>query len=410
MRLLVRLFFVEAIRALARHKGRTALTMLGITIGVATLIWVVAVESAGSARAEEALRSVGVNLVQIEAGSRNINGVRTGSHSTTTLMPEDADAIRREVPLIKSVSENVDGNVQLVAGDQNWKTHFRGVSPEYIDIKRWQMAEGAFLTDDNVRRTESVVVIGETVRQQLFPSTDPVGQVVRVNNRFLFQVIGVLAPKGQSGSGQDQDDTIVIPWTTAQKKIRGKNNVSLDDIYLSAVSMEEANPASDAVTALLRQRHHLRSDQEDDFNIRRPDEVIKAATQTSETLKVLLIMLASIALLVGGIGIMNVMLASVTQRTNEIGVRVAVGATAAAIQLQFLGEAVILSLLGGLLGIPLSMVGSFFIAQLLGWPLTLSPQAAMLAVTCSGFVGIVSGFYPAWRASRLDPIAALRNG
>jgi putative ABC transport system permease protein len=409
MRLFVRLFFVEAVRALARHKGRTALTTLGITIGVATVIWVVAVGDAGSARAENALKDLGDNLVWIEAGSRNINGVRSGSHSMTTLVPEDANAIRREVPLIKSVSENVDGTVQVIAGDQNWTTHFRGVSPEYLDIKRWKMAEGAFLTDDNVRRTESVLIIGETVRQKLFPSTDPVGQVVRVNNRFLFQVIGVFAPKGQSGSGQDQDDTIVVPWTTAQKKIQGKNKLQLDDILCSAVSTVAVNPAIDEVSRLLRQRHNLRSGQEDDFNIRRPDEVIKAAIQTSDTLELLLITLALIALLVGGIGIMNVMLASVTQRTNEIGVRIAVGATAAAVQAQFLGEAVVLSLLGGLLGIPLSMAGSFLIAQLLGWPLTLSPQAAVLAVACSGVVGIFSGFYPAWRASRLDPIAALRN-
>jgi putative ABC transport system permease protein len=407
LRLYARLFFTEALRALARHKGRTALTALGSMIGVGTMIWVVAVGEAGTTRAEEELRNLGDNLVWIEAGSRNVNGVRTGTHGTTTLTPEDAEAVKREIPLIKSASENVDGSVQIVTGNRNWNTRYRGVSPEYVHIKRWRMAEGAFLSDDHVQHIDSVAVLGETVRRQLFGATDPLGRLIRVNN-MTFQVIGVLAPKGQSGSGQDQDDTILMPWTTAQKKIRGRNYGWLDDILCSAVSRETVNPAIDEVTALLRQRHHIRPGEDDDFNIRRPDEVINASIQASTTLEILLIALAAIALLIGGIGIMNVMLASVLQRTNEIGLRMAVGATARAVQIQFLGEAVILSLLGGVLGVPLSVTSSFLITQLLGWPISLSWKAAALAVTCSGTVGVFAGSYPAWKASHLDPITALR--
>jgi len=408
MRLRARLFFAEAVRALGRHKGRTILTALGVMIGVATVIWVVAVGEAGSARAKDELRNLGENFVWIEAGSRNVNGVRTGSHGTTTLTPEDAAAIRREVPLIRSVSENVDGTVQVIGGNGNWRTRYRGVSPEYPRIKRWRIASGAFFTDDDVHRMASVAVLGETVRRQLFGGADPVGSVLRVNN-MAFQVIGVLAPKGQSGSGQDLDDTVLMPWTTAQTKIRGRGFTWLDDVLCSAVSMEAVNPAIDAVTALLRQRHEIRSGDDDDFNIRRPDEVIKASIEASKTLEILLVTLASISLGIGGIGIMNVMLASVVQRTNEIGVRMAVGATASAVQFQFLGEAVLLSLLGGALGVPLSLAGSFLIVELLGWPIAISWKAAALAVACSAGVGVLAGFYPAWRASRLDPVEALRN-
>jgi putative ABC transport system permease protein len=402
-----RLFFAESVRALSRHKGRTALTALGSMIGVGTMIWVVAVGEAGKARAEEALHNLGDNLVWIEAGSRNVNGVRTGTHGTSTLTPEDADAIRREMPLIKSVSEHVDGMVQVVSSTSNWSTRYRGVSPEYLEIKRWKVAEGGFLTEDHVRHMESVAVLGETVRRRLFGPVDPVGKLVRVNN-MVFLVIGVLAPKGQTGSGHDQDDTIMMPWTTAQTKIRGRNSDYLDDILGSAVSMEAVNPAVDAATSLLRQRHHIGSGDQDDFNIRRPDEVMKASIQSSTTLQILLVALASISLLIGGIGIMNVMLASVMQRTNEVGLRLAVGATPGAVRVQFLGEAVLLSLVGGVLGVPLSLAGSFLITLVLGWPITLSWKAAALAVVCSGAVGVIAGFYPAWKASRLDPITALR--
>ena len=253
------------------------------------------------------------------------------------------------------------------------------------------------------------MVIGETVKKQLFGVASPVGDVIRVKG-VVFQVIGVLAPKGQSGAGQDQDDVIMMPWTTSQKKLKGKGFEWLDDILCSATSREAVNPAVDAITALMRQRHHIRAGEDDDFNIRRPDEVLKAQVETSRTLEMLLICLASISLLVGGIGIMNVMLASVAQRISEIGLRLAVGATQAAVYLQFLGEAVMLSLFGGVLGVFFSVGGSFLIERMLGWSLSTPPQAAVLAVVFSVAVGVFFGFYPAWRAAQLDPIEALRNG
>jgi putative ABC transport system permease protein len=398
---------VEAVRSLSRHKGRTSLSALGITIGVAAVIWAAGIGEAGAARARQALEDLGENFVWIEAGSRNVAGVRTGSHGTTTLTPADAEAIRREIPLVKSVSENVDGTVQLAHGALNWTTRFRGISPEYADIKRWRLARGTFFTDSQITHAESVVVIGETVRQRLFGAADALGQTVRVN-AFPFQVIGVLAPKGQTASAQDQDDTVLMPWTSAQRKLRGRSVTWLDDIVCSAVSPQAVDAAISRISALLRQRHQVPPGGEDDFNIRRPDEAIKAQIQASQTLETLLIVLASISLLIGGIGIMNVMLASVLQRTNEIGVRIAVGATPGAVQLQFLGEAVMLGLLGGACGLVLSACGSTVIADVLGWRIDMTPQAALLAVGCSVLVGVSSGFYPAWKASHLDPIAALR--
>ncbi|HTN44448.1 MAG TPA: ABC transporter permease [Nitrospiria bacterium] len=408
LRLWARLFCSEAIHALARHKMRTGLTALGVMVGVSAVIWVVAIGQAGMERTEAELQKLGNNLIWIEAGSRNINGVRNGTYGTTTLTPEDAEAIRREVPLIVSVSENTDGTLQAVYRNRNWFTHYRGVSPEYTGIKLWQVAEGSFFTRDQVQHIESVAVIGETVRRELFGASNPIGEVLRIQGS-LFKVVGVLTAKGSSGWGQDQDDIIMMPWTTALKKIGGQGITWLDDIVCSAASREAVNPAIEAVTALIRQRHHIRPGEPDDFNIRRPDEVIKAQIRQSRTLEWLLTSIASISLLVGGIGIMNVMLASVAQRTAEIGLRVAVGATPWAVQIQFLGEAVMLSLFGGVLGVLLSFVGDFFIEGILGWPLSTSPQGALLAVLFAVAVGVFFGFYPAWRASRLDPIAALRN-
>jgi putative ABC transport system permease protein len=402
-----RVFCVEALRALARHKLRTALTTLGITIGVAAVIWAVAIGEGGAARARQILDDLGDSFVWIEEGARSVNGLRIGSHSTTTLTPEDADAIRREVPLVKRVSENVDGSVQLIGPERNWATHYRGIAPEYADIKRWRMASGAFFTDDQVLHAESVAVIGETVRARIFGSAEPVGAVIRLNG-FPFQVIGVLAPKGQSATGQDQDDTVMVPWTSAQRKLKGRAYTWLDDIVCSAVSLEAVDEAIAQITSLLRQRHHLQAGEEDDFNVRRPDAAIKAQIEASETLETLLVALASISLFIGGIGIMNVMLASVLQRTNEIGVRIAVGATPLDVQVQFLGEAVMLSLIGGVLGLAVAAAGSWLFTDLVGWRVTMPPSAALLAIGCSAAAGVASGFYPARKASRLDPIVALR--
>ena len=407
LRLWARLFCVESLRSIARHKLRSGLSALGITIGVTAVIWAVGIGEAGAARARQALDDLGENFVWIEAGSRNVAGLRTGTHGTTTLTPQDADAIRRELPHLKAVSENVDGVVQVVRGDRNWRTRYRGVSPDYADIKRWRLSWGSFLTDRQVAHAESVVVIGETVRQRLFGEADGLGGYIRVN-AFPFQVIGVLAPKGQTATGSDQDDTIMMPWTSAQRKLRGRNVTWLDDVVCSAVSPQAVDDAIADVKALLRQRHGIPSGREDDFNLRRPDEALKAQLQASQTLEALLVVLASISLLIGGIGIMNVMLASVLQRTHEIGVRVAVGASPRAVQLQFLGEAVMLGLLGGAPGVLVGALGSTLVGRALGWRIDVPWHAALLAVACSVSVGVCSGLYPAWKASRLDPIAALR--
>ena len=402
------LFCREATRALLRHKLRSGLTTLGIMIGIAAVVLVVAVGQAGSARAEAELQKLGDNLVWIEAGSRNIAGARTGSHGTTSLTGEDAEAIRREVPLITRLSPQVDGSIQVAWGNQNWATRFRGETPDYLAIKRWELAAGTVFSDDDVEQAASKILIGQTVREKIFGALDPVGQVMRINGQ-LFEVVGLLAPKGQSGDGRDQDDWILLPYTTAEKKIRGHGLTWLDDILCSAASAEAVNPAIDRIVALMRQRHHIRPGEEDDFNIRRPDEVLKAQVQASHSLALLLISIASISLLVGGIGIMNVMLASVAQRTREIGLRLAIGATDGSVQLQFLGEAVMLSLFGGLFGVVFSVVGSSGFERALGWPISIPPQAILLAVVSSVGVGIFFGFYPARRAARLDPIAALRH-
>ena len=395
----------SAVVALTRNKTRSLLTILGITIGIAAVICVVAIGKAGQARVEKQLNNLGDNFVWIEAGGRAVNGIRTGTHDTTTLTAADAVAIKNQVSLIKAVSPNVDDPIQVVYGNQNWHTSYRGVSPEYFDIKRWVIEQGAVFSQDDVDRATDVCVLGRSVRGQLFGVEDPVGKVIRVNG-LPFKVVGTLQPKGLSLSGQDQDDTVIMPYTTAQKKIKGVS--WLDDILCSAVSFDSVKIAGQEAAAILRDRHHLRPEEEDDFNIRNPEDVIQAQLDASKTLTVLLIAVASISLLVGGIGIMNVMLVSVTERTREIGVRVAVGAPEEAIRLQFLGESVMLSLVGGAAGVLAGIGGSYLVGRTLQWPLELSPDAVLVAAFFSVAVGVFFGYYPALKASRLDPIDALR--
>ena len=395
----------SALLALLRNKTRSLLTVLGITIGIAAVICVVAVGEAGQAQVEQQLNNLGDNFVWIEAGGRAVNGVRTGSHGTPTLTLEDAVAIRRQIPLIKAVSPNVDGSIQVIYGNQNWFTGYRGVSPEYLDIKRWVVDQGAAFTPDDVDNAADVCAIGRTVREQLFGVEDPIGNVIRLNG-LPCKVVATLVPKGLSMSGQDQDDTILMPYTMVQKKIKGVT--WLDDILCSAVSQDAVKLAGQEAAALLRDRHHLRPEMPDDFNIRNPEDIIQAQLAASRTLTILLVTIASISLLVGGIGIMNVMLVSVTERTREIGVRVAVGATEAAIRLQFLGESVMLSLVGGTAGVLLGIAGTVVAGRALEWPMKLSPQAVLVAALFSVAVGVFFGYYPARKASLLDPIEALR--
>jgi putative ABC transport system permease protein len=395
----------SALWALLANKMRSLLTVLGITIGIAAVISVVAIGKAGQAQVEQLLNNLGENLVWIEEGGRAVNGVRTGTHGTRTLTMADAVAIRNQVPLIKTVSPNVDGSIQIIYGNQNWFTRYRGVSPEYFDIKRWFVDQGAIFSQDDVDRAADVCVIGRTVRDQLFGAEDPIGKVMRVSD-LPCEVVATLQPKGLTVSGQDEDDTTILPYTTVQKKIKG--NAWLDDILCSASSPNAVKPAGQEAASVLRDRHRLRPEQEDDFNIRNPEDIIKAQVEASHTMTILLVVIASISLVVGGIGIMNVMLVSVTERTREIGLRVAVGARKQEIQLQFLGESVMLSLVGGAAGVLVGVVVSFFVGRTLSWPMQMSLQAVVIAAAFSIAVGVFFGYYPARKASLLDPVDALR--
>ncbi|HEX7839574.1 MAG TPA: ABC transporter permease [Kofleriaceae bacterium] len=408
LRIVGRLMIVEALRALARNLLRSGLAALGIAVAVGIVIAVVAMGRASVAASEAELDKLGDNLVWVEAGSRNVAGARTGTHGMTTLTARDADAIRSEIPQIKEVSENVDGGFLVIYQDRNWRTRWRGVAPEYQAIKRWDIASGAFFDADQTEHAARVIVIGETVRRELFAGVDPIGEIVRIGN-IGFEVIGVLAPKGQSPSGTDQDDTVMMPWTTAMKRIVGKDQTWLDDILCSARSPDAIPAAIAQLSELLRQRHHIEPGADDDFNIRHPEELIQARIKTSKTLELLLLGLASIAMVIGGIGVMNVMLTSVSQRITEIGLRGAIGARPSAIQLQFLGEAVMLSLLGGGAGVVLGEVAAYVFEDKLGWKLAMSPRISAIAVLASAAVGIVFGLYPASRAARVDPIVALRT-
>jgi len=408
LRVVVQLMIVEAVRALSRNLVRSGLAILGIAVAVAIVITVIAMGRASVEASEAELDKLGDNLVWVEAGSRNVAGARTGTHGMTTLIARDADAIRQEIPLIKDVSENVDGSFLVIYQERNWRTRWRGVAPSYRAIKRWDLASGAFFDDDQTDHAARVVVIGETVRRELFADVDPIGETVRIGD-LGFEVIGVLAPKGQSQTGFDQDDTVMMPWTTAMKRIVGRDQTWLDDILCSATSPDAIKPAVAQISELLRQRHHIEPGSEDDFNIRHPEELLQARIKTSNTLRLLLLGLASIAMAIGGIGVMNVMLASVSQRTTEIGLRGAVGARPSAIHLQFLGEAVVLSLIGGGFGVVLGELSAYVFEDKLGWTLAMSPEISAAAVLASVAVGVVFGLYPAARAARVDPIVALRT-
>ena len=386
---------------------RSGLAILGIAVAVASVICVVSIGRTGTQNALAELDKLGDNLVWVEAGARNIAGTRTGTHGMTTLVASDAQAIRDEVSTIRAVSENTDGRIQVVARGQNWNTSFRGVSPEYQQIKRWDVALGGFFDADQTRHAATVIVIGETVRRQLFgDDDDPIGQTVRIQTS-VFEVVGVLAPKGANANGNDQDDTIMMPWTTVMLRINGRDVTWLDDVLCSATSPDDIPHATETIQSLLRDRHHIATGGDDDFNIRHPEELLQARIKSRQTLETLLLCLASIALVVGGIGIMNVMLASVAQRTREIGLRLAVGAPPAAIRLQFLGEAVMMTVIGGAIGVAIAAASSATITGVLGWDLPNAGDIDALALAFSALVGVFFGLYPAVRASRL-PIRSPR--
>ncbi len=394
-----------ALQALSRNKMRSILTMLGVIIGVGAVICSVAVGEGAAGQIQQQIANLGDNMVWIEAGGRSVNGVRTGSKGTKTLVLGDAKAIEQQIKLVTNVSPHVDTNVHIVYENQNWYTAVRGVPPQYLQVRKWTIARGSTFFQDDVERAANVCLLGDTVVKNLFGSTDPLGKTIRVE-KIPCRVIGVLAPKGQSPSGQDQDDTLMMPFTTVQKKIKGID--WLDDIMCSAVSPAAILPAEKQITALLRERHHLRADEEDDFNLRHPAEIAKAGAESQRIMTILLASIASVSLIVGGIGIMNIMLVSVTERTREIGLRLAVGAKSADVRLQFLGEATVLSLLGGTAGVIVGVFGSRAVAAALTWPIVVPIEALLVAVLFSAAVGVFFGYYPAHKAANLDPIDALR--
>ena len=396
-----------AFRALARNKTRAALTMLGIIIGVSAVIVMVSIGQGASAAVQSQIESMGTNLLFVSAGAQNVGGVRSGAgdSGTNTLTVEDLEAIRREVPSVAYVSPVVNSRSQLVSGNQNWSTQIQGVSEQFPDIRKWDVQGGDFFTDSDVRSAARVVVVGQTIADSLFPGQDAVGQTVRVSN-MPFRVVGVMARKGQDPQGRDQDDTAFAPYTSVQKKLLGSARVQT--AFVSAVSQDATYTAQTQITDLLRQRHKLAAGAPDDFTVRNMSDVAEAANATNNTMTILLGCIAGVSLVVGGIGIMNIMLVSVTERTREIGIRMAIGARSSAVRTQFLIESIVLSLTGGATGIVLGVLVSVGVPLLLGWPTLVSTASIVGSVLFSAGVGIFFGYYPARKAAALDPIDALR--
>jgi putative ABC transport system permease protein len=394
-----------ALRALRRNKMRTVLTMLGIIMGVGAVIAMVAIGNGATSQVEDQIAALGQNVVLVFAGSVTSGGVRAGWGNAGTLKVADAEAIRREVSDAVAISPEVSTKNQVSAENQNWFTNIKGESPDYFGIRNWEFSEGGSFTDNDVRSENKVAVIGQTIARQLFDNDDPLGQIIRVKG-VPFEIVGVLASKGLSVMGQDQDDVVVLPYTSAMKRIMGVSNINM--INIQAETPGAIVEVQNAVTDLLRQRHKIVADHDDDFTIHNQQEFTDAATATSRILTILIVAIASVSLLVGGIGIMNIMLVSVTERTREIGIRMAVGAHGKDILLQFLIEATSLSSMGGIIGIALGIGSARLLSLLAHWPTRISPASVVLSFMFSAAVGIFFGFYPARKAAALDPIEALR--
>ena len=404
---MIRLFMAIKIarRALSRNLMRSSLTMLGVIIGVGAVIAMVAIGQGAHASIKAKIASLGANSLVVLPGSTTQSGVRIGWGGRATLRPADVKAIHQECPAVAYATPSVRTVTQVVYANQNWATNIHGTGIEYPNIRDWPLVSGSWFTQQDVDAAGKVAVLGQTVADWLFGSMDPVGQVIQMKN-MPFKVIGLLTPKGQSTQGQDQDDIVFIPYTTAQKKLIGITHIY--SILASAVSNDAMGEATEQITALLRQRHRLLTWQDDDFSIRPVADVAEAEEESSRTMTLLLGSIASISLLVGGIGIMNIMLVSVTERTREIGIRMAVGAKKRDILWQFLVEAMMLSLTGGIVGIGFGVGGSKLISSLAAWPSLVSWDAVALAFVFSGAVGIFFGIYPARKAAQLEPIQALR--
>ena len=402
--------FRVAINALRLNKMRSSLTMLGIIIGVAAVIVMIAVGGGAQARIQSQIKSLGSNLMIILPGSTTASGVRLGAGANLNLTEDDAIAIAKEVPEVLFAAPSNRGGAQMIAGNNNWSTQIQGVTPDYFEVREWPLANGRMFEQAELAGSAKVVIIGQTVATQLFADADPLDQTVRIKN-VPFTIIGILSKKGQSMLGQDQDDVVMIPISTHRNRLFGATQGKLRRVGVIQVKVLEGASMKDAeekIRDLMRQRQRTQPGQEDAFTIRNLTEILQAQEESSRIMALLLAAVASVSLVVGGIGIMNIMLVSVTERTREIGLRMAVGARGKDILNQFLVEAVTLSLIGGFVGIVLGVGGSFIIGKFAGWATELPFKAILLAVGFSGGIGIFFGFYPAHKASKLLPIEALR--
>ena len=407
--------WIEAIRsalsAIMANALRSLLTMLGIVIGVTAVIAMVAIGSGARNLVDQQIRSLGANLAIVTPGNVTQGGARLGAGAASTLTDDDAEAIRREIDGVTAAAPFVQGGAQVVAGGNNWATRIYGVDLDWFAAREWDVALGRAFDPEEIRRGDIAVILGQTVARNLFGEDDPIDQTVRVRN-VPFRVIGVMASKGQSAFGQDQDDVIFVPLDAGRRRVIGRNYAkdrSVGSIFVKFANEADIEPGIESMAQLLRQRHRVVGEQEDDFSIRNLTEIANTAAASANTLSALLAAVAAVSLLVGGIGIMNIMLVSVTERTREIGLRLAVGARPRDILSQFLIEATTLSTIGGALGIGLGVGIAYLVAQLAGWPSLVSTNAILMAVGFSALVGIFFGFYPAQRAAKLDPIEALRR-
>ncbi len=396
-----------AVRALGRNKLRSVLTMLGIIIGVAAVIAMVSIGQGAQQQVEAQIRSIGTNIMFVWPWSLKANGVRLGAGAANSLTEQDVDAIERECPTVAAASPIVHSSAQIVFGDENWFTQVQGTNQKFPQIRAWAVEEGDFFTDHDVRTAARVIVLGKTVADNLFLGVNPIGQIVRVHD-LPFRVVAVLVPKGQSVMGSDQDDMAVMPYTTVQKKLIGQTILHINAIMVSCVSAKATYIAEKQITDLLRQRHKLQPSESDDFRVRNITDFADAAQETNRVMTLLLGSIAAVSLVVGGIGIMNIMLVSVTERTREIGIRMAIGARPNYIRMQFLSESVVLSLMGGLIGVVGGGGLSYAISSVLGWPTLVSILSVVGSFGFSALVGIFFGYYPAHKAASLDPIDALR--
>lgn len=395
-----------SLKALNRNKVRSALTMLGIIIGVSAVIAMVSLGEGARRQIQEEIASLGDSTVWVRAGSRRSWGVRSASGTMNTLKAADFDAMLNECPAVKAVSPSARSMAQVVFGNQNWNTRIEGYNELYPDMRNWTIAQGSFFDDSQVKAAARVAVLGNTVWQELFAGSDPVGQTIRVKN-LSFQVIGTFKAKGYNSWGRDQDDVIIVPYTTVQKKFLG-GALHVESGLVQAVNSRATYVAEEQIRALLRQRHRLGPFQDDDFMIRNLSEIGEAAEATNRMMGGLLAVIASVSLLVGGIGIMNIMLVAVSERTREIGIRMAIGARPSHVRIQFLSESIGLCLLGGILGLLLGVAVSIGIPLWLGWPTVISINSVIISILFSAAIGIFFGYYPAHKAAALDPIEALR--